>query len=465
MEQLQAQDAQFLYMQTARNPSHVTLAIHLDGSDKDPLAYQDIVEHFKSRFRLLPFYGKKIKRLPAELDFPYWVEDAEFLPEYHFDQASLPAPGDWSELRRAIAQLHAAPMDMSRPIWDVTVLTDVNCNGPVGKGVSVICRVHHAAVDGAALMQLIGLLTDIDADGTPAVGELPPQVAVDTGRKGIWQLGRTALVNRWRAPLQLTKSISQESKSIVAAIKDRWQGGNTLPTVPPSRFNRRVSENKVFDAIDFPIALLSQIRRKVEGATLNDVVLAVCAGALRRYLESHEDLPVLPLSAWIPVNARSAGGENQSRGGNNISAMSVPIYTDTHEPLKRLAAIHEATQMAKRGELGLSSRLMTSVMKHLPATEQYLMSKLIVTSGVVAKSCNLFVSNVPGPTQPLYLCGHPIVNVNGMTPLADGMGLFIATPSYNGKLSFNIITTEEIMPDIEDFKACLAAAVDELLEA
>lgn len=464
MDQLQAQDAQFLYMHTPRNPSHVTLAIHLDGSEQGPLAYADIVEHFKSRFRLLPFYNKKIKRLPAELDFPYWVEDAEFLPEYHFDQATLPVPGDWQALRGAIAQLHSAPMDLSRPIWDVTVLTDVHCNGPLGNGVSIICRVHHAAVDGAALMQLIALLTDLDPQGTPAVGELPPETPAAV-RKGIWQVGRRAVINRWRAPLQLTKSLGRESKSILAAIKRQWDGGSATPAVPLSRFNQRVSENKVFDAIDFDIAELSQIRAKVPGATLNDVVLAVCAGGLRRYLETHQDLPVLPLSAWIPINARAGGGSDSSSGGNNIAAMSVPIYTDTLDPLQRLAAIHEATQMAKRGELGLSSRLLTSVMKHLPATEQFLMSRLIVSSGVVAKSCNLFVSNVPGPAKPLYLCGHAIVNVNGMTPLADGMGLFIATPSYNGRLSFNIITTYEIMPDIEDFKECLAAAVAELRSA
>jgi WS/DGAT/MGAT family acyltransferase len=268
-----------------------------------------------------------------------------------------------------------------------------------------------------------------------------------------------------QSPVKMASTLLRFSPAIWGTVRKSFGSDATRNSkVPQTRFNQPVSPHKVFDAAIFRLDDLRQIKAKVEGATINDVVLAISAGALRRYLQHHDELPHDPLVAIAPVNARSSGRQAEMPG-NNISAMSVALPTYAEDPLDRLRIIRDTTSQTKAAKSGISARLMTDLTKHAPAATLAGVARLVAGGRFTSKLCNLFVSNVPGPQQTLYMNGARMIHTFGMAPLADGMGLFIATPSYNGEMSFNIISDREMLPDIEFFRECLETAHAELLAA
>jgi WS/DGAT/MGAT family acyltransferase len=203
----------------------------------------------------------------------------------------------------------------------------------------------------------------------------------------------------------------------------------------------------------------------VPGCTINDVVLAVSGGALRRYLKHHGELPDDSLIAWVPINARTSSKADSQSPGNNVTSMTAPIFTDVGNDVDRLACIHEATKLSKEAKAGVSARLMTDLSQHVPAATQVLAGRLVLRAGMAARTCNLFISNIPGPQVPLYMNGAQQVGAYGLAPLVNGMGLFIATPSYNGEITFNVTSTREIVPDMEFFIECIDASLESLKAA
>ncbi|WP_254305434.1 WS/DGAT domain-containing protein [Sphingopyxis sp. BSNA05] len=206
------------------------------------------------------------------------------------------------------------------------------------------------------------------------------------------------------------------------------------------------------------------MRLKAPESTINDVVLAICSGALRHYLTKHKELPEESLVAVAPVNARSRSGD-ESNPGNNISAMTIKIWSNIADPLERLAAIRDTTRETKAAKSGLSARIMTDLSKHIPGVTMAGVSRILTDERFAPKMSNLMVSNVPGPQIQLYMNGAKLTHQYGLAPLAHGMGLFIATPSYNGTISFSIISDRKIMPDVEFFRECLQKAFNELRDA
>jgi WS/DGAT/MGAT family acyltransferase len=218
----------------------------------------------------------------------------------------------------------------------------------------------------------------------------------------------------------------------------------------------------MFGARAFRLDDFKAIRTAVPGSTINDVVLAVCGGALRRYLKHHGELPDDPLIAWVPINARRSGKGDANSTGNNVTSMTTPIYTDVRNDVDRLSWIHEATKLSKEAKAGVSARIMTDLSQHVPAATQVLAGRLVLRAGMAARTCNLFISNIPGPQVPLYMNGALQVGAYGLAPLVNGMGLFIATPSYNGEITFNVTSTREIVPDMDFFVECIDASLESL---
>ena len=177
----------------------------------------------------------------------------------------------------------------------------------------------------------------------------------------------------------------------------------------------------------------------------------------------HDELPEEPLVAWVPINARPAMDDGHS--ANNLTSMTVPIFTDVEKPIERLQRVVAATEKSKAAKAGVSARVMTDLSQHVPAATQVLASRLVLRTGAAARMCNLFISNVPGPQLPLYMNGAEQIGFYGMAPLVNGMGLFIATPSYNGQISFSVTSTREVLPDMRFFIACLEKSLSELKRA
>jgi WS/DGAT/MGAT family acyltransferase len=241
---------------------------------------------------------------------------------------------------------------------------------------------------------------------------------------------------------------------------------NLTATVPDTRFNRPVSPQRVVEGVTFKLKQLAEFRKVVPGATVNDVVLAICGGALRRYLEDKGELPDDSLIAMAPINTRRPDEVDVT--GNVLATMSVPLHTDIADPLARLRAVREATANAKETEHAISARQMTDLTRHIPSATMALAGRLVTGLGLghrAMRLCNCTVTNVPGVQQPMYLNGAKLIKSTGFAPVIDGMGLIISAISYNGEIIFSFTGCREITPDPEQLSACTTASFNSLKKA
>ena len=453
LKQLSAQDAQFLYTQTANNLTHI-MGIYIYDPSTAPggfVRFKDIIAHVQSRVDTSPLFKRRLHRLPLDLDHPYWVEDEHFDIEAHMSHARLPEPGDWRQFCIAVARYFSKPMDMNRPLWDIYIIEGLERIPGIPKGsFAMLHRVHHAAVDGASGAHAFIAMSDIDAKGTPAIPDAPVE---DLGRApSSAEVATRAWTASMQSPVKFMNALLKVSPSLMtAARKSMLSDQGMTAGVPETRFNAPVGPHKMFDATRVALADIAKVRAKVPGATVNDVILATCAGALRKYLQAHGELPKESVVAVAPINRRGKGGKADSPG-NQVTAMSVPLRTDIADSLKRLAAIRDYTVEAKEA-------------KHIPGATMAAVARILTSERFAVRGTNLFISNVPGAQVPLYLAGAQLVQQYGAGPLANNMGLFIATPSYNGQVGFSIISERAIMPDIAFFRTCIDESFADLLAA
>lgn len=466
MRQLSPQDAQFLFLETGDNLSHFTgVAIYDPATAPDGhVRFKDIIAHVESRLFLSPIFRQRLVRVPGDLDYPYWVDDEFFDLEYHIRHSRLPEPGDWRQFCIHLARYHSRPLNMQRPLWEMYVVEGLDRVAGLPKGsYALVTKVHHAALDGGAAMRFMGALNDLDAKGTPAL-PLEKTEALPGRHPGAQVMLSRAMVNNAKSPWRLARRLVERSPLLVQAARSAFEQRETeRPKVPYTRFEGEVSPHKMFDATVFQLDDLRSIKAAVEGATINDVVLAICSGALRSYLQHHNELPEESLIGWVPINARKNKGDEKA--GNQIAAMTAALQTQLADPLARLQAIRNASKKSKEAKSGLSARIMTDLSQHVPAATQLLAIRLLLRPALRPHLCNLFISNVPGPQIPLYANGAKLVRNFSLAPLSPGMGLFIATPSYNGEITFNVTSTREILPDIEFFMRCLRGSYEELAAA
>jgi WS/DGAT/MGAT family acyltransferase len=469
MDQLNGQDAQFLYIESADNLTHITSVSIFDQSTvpgKKVVRFKDILDHISSRLHMNPVFRRRLVHVPLELDFPYWVDDDQFDLEFHVRHGGLPEPGDWRQFCIHMARYHSRGLDMTRPLWEMYVIEGLDNIESLSKGsYAIATKIHHAAADGAALADFFGAMADIDNKGTPAV-PLNSAKLTRSPQPSLLDMGVRAAWHTMRSPVGMIDAVMRSAPSLYKlaqhAISTRKEDEYRIPE---TRFNGAVSASKMFDGVQIPLADLKAIRLAVPGCTINDVILTVCGGALRKYLQHHGELPKDSLLAWVPINARKKAATGGGSGGNYVTAMTTLIYTDIKNPIERLQRVMGATQKSKAAQTGVSARVMTDLSKHVPAATQVLASRLVLRTGAAARMCNLFISNVPGPQLPLYMNGALQVGLFGMAPLSDGMGLFIAATSYNGKVSFSVTSTREVLPDIQFFITCIQKSVAEMKRA
>ena len=469
MDQLSPQDAQFLYLESEDNLTHLTSVGIFDQSTvpgDQVVRFKDILAHVERRLHMSPLFKRRLVRVPMELDFPYWVDDEYFDLEYHVSHGRLPQPGDWRQFCIHLARYHSRPLDMNRPLWEMYVIEGLDNVDWLPKGsYAIATKIHHAAADGKALMDFFAALADIDNQGTPAVA-LNTSKLRRSPRPSLLDMAVRAAWHTVRSPIGMTDAVMRSLPSVYHAAQNALSAQKKeKPDIPHTRFNGNISPHKMFGAKAFRLDDFKAIRKAVEGCTINDVILAVCGGALRRYLQQHGELPDDSLLAWVPINARQVNAVDPDSPGNKVTSMTAPIFTDIDDPIERLSFVHAATKLSKAARSGISARLMTDLSQHVPAATQVLAGLLVLRAGMASRACNLFISNVPGPQVPLYMNGAQQVGAYGLAPLVNGMGLFIATPSYNGEVTFNVTSTREILPDMEFFIDCIEAEVEAFRDA
>jgi len=468
MRQLNGHDASFLYADNTHANANVTL-LHIYDQSTAPggkVRFKSILAHIESRLAGSPMFRRKLLRVPLNLDNPYWVEDENFDVEYHVRHIALPKPGDWRQFCIQAARIHARPLDMSRPLWEIYVIEGLDGFLDLPKGsFALLTKTHHAAIDVEHGSEITLLLHDLSA--TPQAGT-PPAPWFPEPPPGLLPIVCRGLAHSVTSSLRLagplTRALRNAAPAVLAAAGDVLLRPQNLPV---TRFNSIVSPHRVFETRRFMESEFSAIRKLVRRASLNDAVLAVCGGALRRYLGALGELPAASLSAAAPVCIRGAA----SGAGDppDLTLLHVQLGTDIADPVRRLALIRDQTASSELSALAEGARELTDVAQHAPAATLALASKVMGRAalglGRRAPLANCTVTHVPGPSAPLFLCGARMSYFSAIMPISDGRGLVFAITRYDGRLVISPTSCRELMPDPEVFAMCVRDSFQEYLAA
>jgi len=464
VQRLSGLDATFLYLETPTNHMHVGSVIVLDPtSAPGGWSFDQARAVVENRLPLLPPFRRRLVEVPFGLHHPLWIEDPDFDLDYHVRRAALPSPGGMAELEAFAADFMGRPLDRSRPLWEMHVV-----EGLEGGRVAVVSKVHHAAIDGVSGAEITVNLLDVVPE---TVVFPPPDPPWRPDRlPGDAEMVAHAMASLSRQPLRAVKA---GRRTVELALNLRRR--NRLPDVtpPPAPFkapktslNTMLTPHRRFATTQIGLDDMKRIKNAL-GGTVNDVVLAVCAGALRAWLADRGEQPDEDLVGFVPISVRAE--DEKGTMGNRVSGMLVRLVTTIEDPVERLAAIREATRHAKDQDRAIeASRLSDWTEFAAPAVAARaarLASSLRVWDRLRRPLFTLVISNVPGPNLPLYFAGAKMLGIWPMGPITDGAGLNITVMSYLGNVNFGLIACREIAPDLADLARHIDGATAELLAA
>ena len=456
LQQLSPLDASFVYMETPATPMHIGSLALYDAKESPvaPLTEKKILTFFGDRLAQWSKTRQRLVKVPLDADYPYWIEDRDFDLSYHIRRIGLPSPGSIEELHRLAARIFSRPMDMTRPLWEIYVIDGFDESQGLASGsFALLTKSHHAAVDGASGIHLIELLHDLQAQPRKVAALTKPQLA-DAYPGNMELMVRTG-INNLRQPFRFAKLLARSGRTVSETLKHFKPGEVPTPqAVPKTRFNGKVSPQRVMRWSSFAVSDISALRESVSGASINDAILTICAGGLRNYLQAKQELNRASLIAMAPINVRSE--EDKAAAGNQVSAMFVPIGTDIADPIKRLSAVRKATRASKKLGTALGAKSLTDYSRFVPAFTQALAARLASSMAASSRPVfNLTITNVPGPQVPLYSMGARMLNTLGMAPLAQGMGLIMPITSYCGEITIGFTSCRDMVPDPDFLKTCI----------
>jgi WS/DGAT/MGAT family acyltransferase len=466
MRQLNTNDALFLASESAHGSSNVSLVQIYDPSTapEGRLRFKSILALVESRLHLSPIFRQKIRPVPFGLDAPYWIDDEQFDLEYHVRNIALPKPGDWRQFCIQASRIHARPLDPNRPLWEIYVIEGLDSLLDLPKNsFALLTKLHHAAIDVEHGTEIITLLHDRTPH--PPRPE-PPEPWFPDAPPGPLELACRGLVHTATSPARLARPVTRALARVAPAARSF---ANELlqrhDTMPVTRFNTVVSPYRVFETRRFLLDEFREIRRLVAGATVNDAVLAVCAGGLRNYLDANDELPDEDLSALTPVYVRHP---DAGPGGKpEVEWVRVMLGVSVADPVQRLALVKAQTAALPAMSHAIGARELTDIGTHAPAATLALTGKMLgrtlLGTGRSAPVANCAITNVPGPSAPLYLNGARMTYFSAIMPINDGLGLVFAVTSYDGRIIVSPTSCREQMPDPEVFAQCVRDAFQDYL--
>jgi WS/DGAT/MGAT family acyltransferase len=467
MQQLSGLDAAFLYFETPNAPMHIAgFAIYDQSTAPGGLVtFKSILRNVEERLHRARCFRQKLVTVPFDLDHPYWIEDADFDLEFHVRHIALPKPGDWRQLCIQVARLHSRPLDLTRPLWEMTVIEGLDHVPGLPPGsFALVTKIHHAAIDGVSGSELTAAIHDVE----PGAPVPPPKKPwKPEAEPSYLELGARAAFHNARNPFRLARMVG---RSIPAVARFRQQSAarpsDASQDVPRTRFNGSVSPHRVVEGRRFDLGEIREIKKTTTGATVNDAVIAICGGALRKYLEAHGELPEQTLWAMTPISVRS--DDERGAAGNQVSATTMAVRSDIADPAERLALVTEGSQRSKALTNAIGARLLSDYTQFIPGAVAGLAARAWSRFGVANRIdpfFNTVITNVPGPQHDLYWNHARLVANYGLGPVVDGMGIIHAVFSYCGELTITATSCRELMPDPQLYGQCLQDSFDELKRA
>ena len=470
MQQLSGQDAMFIHSEMDGLPQHVgTLCIYDPSTVPGGrgVGFEDMLSLLENRIHLSPIFRRKLVTVPMGLGQPYWVEDGDFDLADHVQQVALPKPGNWHQLCALAGELFSEPMPRDIPLWDMTFIDGIDhVEGLPPHCFGVLTRMHHAAMDGATGTQFSSILHDTSPEVAHYEADKPWRGERASGAR---MLGK-AYIDAWKKPVEFFRFVSHAIPAI-SRVREGLRHHDFAETEEKdrTRFQGHISRQRVVDARKFDFEQIRAIKKSVAGATINDVMLTIVAGALRLYLQSKNEMPEHTLVAGCPMDVRSP--EEREAGGNMVSMMNVGLCTEIEDPVERLRAIHKTSDSAKSYAAALGPRMMMEVTDLLPGAVLSTALRFAEATGLSELPVihHTYVTNVPGPAEQMYFCGAKMVDVLNYGPLEPNVGLFHIVYScvqdMRRIVSISIVACREKLPDSEFYADCLQRSFDDLKSA
>jgi diacylglycerol O-acyltransferase / wax synthase len=456
MDRLSAIDMSFLTNESDTSHMHVGGITIFEGP---PPAYDDLLEHVRSRLHLVPRFRQKLAHPPAQTGRPFWIDDPNFNLAYHVRHSALPSPGSEEQLRRMAGRIFSQQLDRTKPLWEIWLV-----QGLTRKRFALLTKTHHALVDGVSGVDIATVLFDVQPVPQPVEaddGWAPrpePSTATMVARTVEDLATFPARVAR-RAEHTLAHpvpSVGRLTETIEGLGELGWAFANPAPEVP---LNVEIGSHRRYCWVRGDLAHYKRIKNAF-GGTVNDVVLAVVSGALRRWLSSRGiRTEGLELRAQIPVSIRDE--DEQGHLGNKLTVMRAPIPVYIDDPVVRLRTVTEAMDGIKQSKQALGAEMISRFNDFAPPTLLAQAARINFSTRLF----NLVVTNVPGPQVPLYVLGRELEDVFPVGFLPPNQALFVAIMSYNGGVNFGLLADFDSLPDLDVIAEGIEESVAELLEA
>jgi WS/DGAT/MGAT family acyltransferase len=456
-DRLSAVDASFLAQERANSHMHVGAVLIFEGPAP---AYEDFLNHIRSRLHLVPRYRHKLAFPPLETGRPVWVDDRSFNLEYHVRHTALPSPGSEEQLRALAARIHSQRLDRAKPLWETWLV-----QGLERGRFAMISKSHHALVDGISGVDLMTVLFDATPVPQLAPHEGEPWTAAP--EPGSLQLAARGVRGLVRLPLELAsgalsaalhpaESLETVKEALEGIGEVAWAGLNPAPETP---LNVPIGPHRRLAFVRNDLNDLKLVKNTL-GGTVNDVVLAVVAGGLRTWLRSRGvRTEGLELRALVPVSVRAKHQHHEL--GNRIVVMRGPLPVYVQDPIARLRVVREAMDGLKDSKQAVGAEVITGLEALAPPTILAQASRLQFSTRLF----NLLVTNVPGPQFPLYVLGRELEDLFPIAFLPENQSLAIAVMSYNGRMDFGLLGDYDAMDDLEVLGEALRASLEELVDA
>ncbi|WP_372758920.1 wax ester/triacylglycerol synthase family O-acyltransferase [Litorivivens sp.] len=467
MKQLGIIDSAFVNLEHPHTPQHIGgLGIYDQSTAPGgSVRFKGVIANFEQRLLKQPIFRARLVHTPGGFDRPYWVQDANFDVEFHIRHIALPKPGDWRQLCILVSRLHARPLDMSRPLWEVYIIEGLDNIVDVPEGAfAIYTKMHHSLVDGAGGASFMSAIHDLEPN--PKLNTERTTITVDTPPTPGY-LAAAATVNQVKNTFKMAKGAAGLAKDIGKFALGLARKEIPMPPIsaPKTRFNKPVGPYRAFDAAEFSLEEIKAVKNAAD-CKVNDVVLAIVSGAMRRYLDNLGELPEKSLAVSVPLNMRTRRGVTEDN--NQIGSVFLELHTHIKDPLERLRAIMKSSSDAKsHGEssplvdalkvTGMFSPALTK-----PFINMYINNQL--TRHVPANISGV-VSNVAGPPFPLYTAGAKMVRYYGMGLLTPGMGIFNLAFTSNGLLTLSLLADRDTVSDPSTFVGFMYETFEELKEA
>jgi len=463
MQRLDGMDASFVYLDSPTAPLQVGMTCVFDPSTApDGYAFAKVRRLVEDRLHLIPPFRRRLVDVPAHLHRPGWIDDPDFDLDRHLHRTRLPAPGGIAELQQFAADVISTPLDPARPPWDMHIV-----EGLEGGMVGSVTKMHHAAVDGISGAELTATLLDLEpaprpveppeAPWTPAPEPSPLTVAARAARDLLREPGAAASV------------LTRTARAALRLVRHNREPATTPPpgpfAAPRCAYNAPLTPARQVSMAQVDLEDVSLIKDVAE-VTINDVVLALCADALRAHLDVHAGLPEQPLVAAVPVSVRT--GDNSETSCNRLSAMLVELGTTIDDPIERLQTIAACSRAAKTQHHVLGPETFSQLADVTPSPLLAALGALesrFNLLGRIPPMCNLIVSNYPGPPFPLYCAGARMVAAYPLGPLGLGTGLNITVQSYLDTLWFGVVACPDVVPEPWALAGGITDAVRKLTKA